>query len=401
MDMQKKEISLSEIQDAMANHEFKAYYQPQYDAITYKLKVAEALVRWIKPDGTIVFPGDFIPVLEKSGAICELDWYMVEEACKMLKYQREKGIKAVPVSVNFSRYHIGEEGFIERLCGIMDKYGIPHKLLQVEITESAIVDFVNRITNFVDGIRAQGFSVAVDDFGSGLSSLSMIKDLAFDVLKIDRSLLSGNFENEKERIMLESILDFAHRLKLTTVAEGVETMEQLAFLKTCSCEVIQGYLFAKPMPESDYLEVCEKDADKEVEEDILFTQAPSRAISLLLDVVFTRYPLIIYANLTRNSYYMMTYENFTAQSCTAAGVFEELIEGGAKTMHPEDSEIFKTTFSIANQMAAYERGEKTVSLITRQLGDDGVYRRVETTNYFVKNPSVDDLLVITMCQNLD
>ena len=114
-----------------------------------------------------------------------------------------------------------------------------------------------------------------------------------------------------------------------------------------------------------------------------------------------RYPLIIYGNLTRNSFYMMTYENFTAQSCTGAGVYDVLIEGGAKTMHPEDSEAFKSTFSIANQMAAYERGEKTVSLITRQLGDDGIYRRVETTNYFVKNPSVDDVLVITMCQNLE
>lgn len=401
MDMQDDAKLLSEIREAMKNREFKAYYQPQYDAITYKLKVAEALVRWIKPDGTIVYPGNFIPLLEKTGAICDLDWYMVEEVCEMLKRQREQGIKSVPISVNFSRYHIGEEGFVERLCGIMDSYGIPHKMLQVEITESAIVDFVNRITNFVDGIRAQGFSVAVDDFGSGLSSLSMVKDLAFDVLKIDRSLLSGNCENEKERIVLESILDFAHRLKLTTVAEGVETVEQLAFLKTCSCEVIQGYLFAKPMPEEEYQVTCVKDADKEVEEDILFTQAPSRAISLLLDVVFARYPLIIYANLTRNSYYMMTYENFTAQSCSAAGVFEELIEGGSKTMYPEDREVFMTTFSIDNQMAAYERGEKSVSLITRQLGDDGVYRRVETTNYFVKNPSVDDVLVITLCQNLD
>lgn len=201
--------------------------------------------------------------------------------------------------------------------------------------------------------------------------------------------------------MLESIFNFAHRLKLTTVAEGVETREQLGFLRTCSCKVIQGFLFARPMPESEFMELCRKGDNVEEMEDILLVQAPSSTTQLLLEAVFIRYPLVIFSNLTRNSFYMMAYETFTSQSCPSTGVFEELIAHGTSTMHPEDQDLFRNTFSIPNLLNAYHNGEKYVSIVTRQRGDDGVYRRVETTDYFVKNPSVDDVLVITLCHNLD
>lgn len=391
----------SEIRTALDNHELKAYYQPQYDAITNKLVGAEALVRWIKPDGSVIMPGSFIPQLEEDNAILELDWYILREVCAFLEKRQEEGIYCVPVAVNFSRLHVYEDDFVEQLCGITDQYSVPRKLLEVEITESAFVEQSEKIAEWIGGIRDAGFRVAIDDFGSGLSSLSFVKDISVDVLKIDKSLLSRNCEDEKERIVLESIFNFAHRLKLTTVAEGVETREQLGFLRTCSCKVIQGFLFAKPMPETEFFELCKK-GDKEGEmEDILLVQAPSSATQLLLEAVFIRYPLVIFSNLTRNSFYMMAYENFTAQSCPSTGVFDELIAHGAFTMHPEDRELFRNTFSIPNLLAAYDRGEKFVSVVTRQMGDDGIYRRVETTDYFVKNPSVDDVLVIALCHNLD
>lgn len=391
----------SEIRTALDNHELKAYYQPQYDAITNKLVGAEALVRWIKPDGSVIMPGSFIPQLEEDNAILELDWYILREVCAFLEKRQEEGIYCVPVAVNFSRLHVYEDDFVEQLCGITDQYSVPRKLLEVEITESAFVERSEKIAEWIGGIRDAGFRVAIDDFGSGLSSLSFVKDISVDVLKIDKSLLSRNCEDEKERIVLESIFNFAHRLKLTTVAEGVETREQLGFLRTCSCKVIQGFLFAKPMPETEFFELCKK-GDKEGEmEDILLVQAPSSATQLLLEAVFIRYPLVIFSNLTRNSFYMMAYENFTAQSCPSTGVFDELIAHGAFTMHPEDRELFRNTFSIPNLLAAYDRGEKFVSVVTRQMGDDGIYRRVETTDYFVKNPSVDDVLVIALCHNLD
>lgn len=392
----------SQIAQAMERRELQAYYQPQYDALTSKMVSAEALVRWVKQDGTVVPPAQFIPELEKDDGILAVDWYMLREICQLLKKQEEQGISRVPVAVNFSRMHlVYEKDFVEKLCRTVEEYGVERKWVEVELTESAFVDQSTQMEEFVRDIRAAGFCVAIDDFGSGVSSLSFVKDVEIDVLKIDKSLLSHNCENEKERIVLESIFNFANRLKLTTIAEGVETKEQLGFLRTCNCKKIQGFLFAKPMPEEDFLTHCQNRSEEEEGEDILLTQAPSSAMQLLMEVVFTKYPLVIFSNLTRNSYYMMAYENFSATTCPSTGVFDELIGHGASTMHPEDQEAFRTTFRIANQLEAYQRGEKQIRLITRQIGDDGVYRRVETTNYFVKHPSSDDVLVISLCDNLD
>jgi EAL domain-containing protein (putative c-di-GMP-specific phosphodiesterase class I) len=401
MDIKDNEL-IKEIKYAIEHRELKAYYQPQYDSITNRLVSAEALVRWIKNDGTMVMPGEFIPELEKSDAIIDVDWYMLEEVCRLLNRQEKESVHRVPIAVNFSRMHIlYEDDLVERLCNIADRYQIPHSYIEIEITESAFVDKSREIANLVRDVRKEGFAVAIDDFGSGVSSLSFVKEVEVDVLKIDKSLLSHNCEDEKERIVLESIFSFAHRLKLITVAEGVETREQLGFLRTCSCKKIQGFLFSKPISEEKYIEACHTQTKTCEMEDILMTQAPSSATQLLLEAIFTKYPLVIFSNLTRNSFYMMAYENFSSTSCPSTGVFDELIAHGASTMHPEDQEAFKTTFSIENQMAAYNRGEKYVKLITRQIGNDGVYRRVETTNFFVKNQSVDDLLVISLCDNLD
>lgn len=393
---------LEEVQKAYKNREIRPYFQPQYDAVTCRIVSAEALARWIKPDGTMVMPGDYIPVLEQSDAIWELDWHMLKEVCISLNEQKEKGIPCVKIAVNFSRKHISDRDFVPTLCEIVDSYGVAHEMIEVEITESAMVDSTSEeLEAFVNSIRKEGFTVAIDDFGCGLSSLSTVKDVAVDTLKIDRSLLNRNCEDEKERIVLESILNFAHRLKLITVAEGVETNEQLGFLRACGCKLVQGYLLARPMPQQDFWNLCMTETGKNVTEDILKIQSPAGATQLLLDAIYTRYPLIIYINLTRNSYYMMMYENYTTTSCLSTGAFDESIVHAMSTMHPEDAERFRSTFCVENQMAAYERGEKYISLVVRQRGDDGVFRRVEITNYFVKSPSVDDVLVISLSHNLD
>lgn len=393
--------SLEEIKVAIKNHELVAYYQPQYDALTSQLVSAEALVRWIKPDGTFITPWQFIPVAEETDLVKDIDWYMLEEVCKFLKNRIDNRLRYVKVSVNFSRKHLVEKDFFEKLCSMVDGYGISHSLIEVELTESALMENPKNMIDLIYNIRNVGFDVAIDDFGSGLSSLSLIKDISANVLKIDKSLLSGNCENEKERIVLESIFDFAHRLNLVTIAEGVETKEQLGFLRTCDCKLIQGYIFSKPIPEEDFAELCSNNVPTSEMEDILSIQAPTSVNQLLIKVIFMKYPLVIMANLTRNSFYMMAYDNFSSRSCPSTGVFEELIEHGASTMHPNDRKLFKNTFSIKSLMDAYNRGEKFVKLVTSQLGDDGIYRRVETIDYFVKNPSVDDILTITLCQNLE
>jgi EAL domain-containing protein (putative c-di-GMP-specific phosphodiesterase class I) len=394
------EITLDDVKSAINNKELVVYYQPQYDIITNNISGAEALVRWIRSDGTFVMPGSFIPMVEKSELILELDWYVLNEVCCFLRRCIDNNEKCIKISSNFSRMHLLEDDFKDKLYEIVDKHNIPHNLIEVELTESAIMENPKNMIDTIENIRNNGFDVAIDDFGSGLSSLSLIKDISANVLKIDKSLLSGNCENEKERIVLESIFNFAQRLDMTTIAEGVETQQQLGFLKTCGCSLIQGFIFSKPMPECDFIKICSENILYK-SEDILFNQTLATSTEMLIKAIFMKYPLVIMANLTRNSYYMMAYDNFSTRECASTGIFDELIYGGSKTMYPDDEEIFRNTFSKENLIEAYSRGEQYVRLVTRQLGDDGVYRRVETVDYFVKNPSVDDILVVVLCQNLD
>jgi len=389
------------LEDAIETNHIIPYFQPKYNSITGKLNGAEALARWIDENGKLIPPDSFIPVLEKSCLITKLDWHILKQTCEVIKKQIENGITPVTISVNFSRAHTYEPHFTEELCRIVDSYGIPRKYIEAEITESALEKGKSYIIDFISEIREAGFEVAIDDFGSGLSSLNFVKDVPASVLKIDKSLLSKNCEDTKERIVLSSIFDFAHRLNLTTVAEGVETKEQLGFLRTCGCELIQGFYFSKPVPASEYEELFKNQDQVDNSEDILITQATASANQLLLDAVFMCYPLVIFGNLTRNSFYMMAYDNFSTQSCPSTGVFSELIEHGAATMHPDDQKLFSDTFSLQAQIDAYNRGEKSIHVVTRQLGDDGVYRRIETTNYFVKNPASDDILAISLSRSVE
>ena len=362
------------------------------------LKSAEALVRWISPDGTVISPFFFIPVAEESDLITEIDWYVAELVCKTLVKQNT--MPQYPISVNFSRRHIQEAQFAEKLTALVDKYELPHPLIEVEITESAMVGNEETLLGWITSIRDAGFSVAIDDFGSGLSSLQFVKDIPADVLKIDKSLLSHNCEDEKERIVLESIFIFANRLHMKTVAEGVETKEQLAFLRTCDCNKMQGYLFARPMPEEEYLSLCMVHKTAEEPTDILQLQSPASAVHLLMEVIFRRYPLVIFTNLSRNTFYMMAYQDFTRTSCPSTGIFDELIVHGASSMHPDDREAFAATFDRKKLIEDYRNGKTEVRLVTRQLGDDGIYRHVETVDYFVKSNYSEDILVITLCENL-
>lgn len=389
------------IAKAFENREIKVYYQPKFNAVNGKIQGAEALARWQMSDGVMISPGMFIPLLEELGLIIDLDWYMFRETCRFISGELKAGRKMVPVSTNFSRFHAREPKFAERLCAVTDEFNVPRKYLEVEITESALAFEGVDIIDFVRSIKDAGFDISIDDFGSGLSSLNFVKDVPASVIKIDKSLLSSNCESEKERIVLEAIFEFAHRLNMITVAEGVETKEQLGFLRTCGCELIQGFLFAKPMPEDDFRKALMEKADVRETEDILLTQSPATATQLLLNAVFKAFPLVIMSNLTRNSFYMMAYDNFSTTSCPSTGVYTELIVHGASTMHPEDQKLFSDTFEINDQIAAYEKGERTRRVVTRQLGDDGIYRRVETTNYYMKNPNSEDILAITLSHALE
>ncbi len=393
-----KSITLKAFRQALEAGEITAFYQPQYDANTGQMVGAEALARWVTKDQKQISPADFIPVLETSTAINELDWTITEFACKTIQ---ELGTHAVPISVNFSRWHALEADFIDNLQSILQTYHVKKELFHIEITESAFALEQEQILPWVKSIHEAGFTIALDDFGSGLSSIQTVTELPIDILKFDRSLLTSNCESEKERIALESLFYFANRLHIDTVAEGVETTAQLKFLQTCDCKKIQGFLFDTPLDKETFLILACGNSHKLPEKlDIIDIQSESSASNMLLEATFTMYPLIILANLSKNSYYMMTYDNFTQTECAPSGNFDELILHGAKTMHRDDQERFKKTFSRSNLLKLKKEGYKTVSLITNQLGDDGIYRKVETTDLFIKNSASEDVLVISLNRNI-
>lgn len=238
--------------EAITNNEFVVYYQPKISVKDESLCGCEALVRWIK-DGKIVPPMEFIPVLEENGAVCELDFYVLERVCSDIKEWNAKGITPVPVSVNFSKQHIRHTGVADRILAIIEKYGVDHSLIEIELTEmSGYSDFGN-LCEFVNKIRTMGIKVSIDDFGTGYSSLNMLTELDVDVVKLDRSLTSCvESEYSKTKLLLLNIVDMVHKLNYKALAEGVETDEQLKFLKNIGCSMIQGFLYDMPLPKEDF-----------------------------------------------------------------------------------------------------------------------------------------------------
>lgn len=385
---------------AISNRRLTVYYQPQYDTATNMLVGAEALARLVDDGGTVICAEEFIPLAEESGVILELDWYVLEEICGFMHECRERGHQCSTISVNFSGKHVDEVDFLERLCTTVDAAKIDRKLLVLEFTEATVLGNPEEMEKLIEVVRAEGFKVALDHFGRKYSSLTFFRDLKIDIIKIDKALFAGNCQEESERWMLTCVFDLANRLNLITVAEGVETREQLGFLRTCACKMVQGYTFSEPLPQEQFFVVCSQTSQMAPMEDILQQQPLSTSRKMLLDAIFQQYPLVMIANLTRDSFIVLANDNFSAAMPNKAGSFEENLRGGAYSMHEDDRELFLNTFSREALLDAYHRGEKCVRLVTRQLGSDGVYRKTETADYFVKNSASQDVLVVIFCRNI-
>lgn len=236
----------AEMKGALEKGEFQAYYQPQYDAQTKRVVGAEALVRWVRADGEIILPGDFIPLFEKNGFISELDRYMFQSVCEQQRAWRGEGLRNVPVSVNVSRRLLYDLNFIEKYNMILADVGIPVEDMEVEITESVFFDNQPRLLEVTTSLHRSGYRILLDDFGTGYSSMAMLKEMAFDTLKIDKSFVD-NIGDERGNKIVDGIIRLADSLELDTIAEGVETREQYEYLKAHGCSVIQGYYFGRPM----------------------------------------------------------------------------------------------------------------------------------------------------------
>ncbi len=239
---------------ALANKEFQVYLQPKISTSEEILGGAEALVRWIHPTEGFIPPNRFIPIFEKNGFILKLDDYMLEEIARVQSEWLAQGRKLVPISVNVSRAHFTREDLAEHICGVVDKYQVPHSVIELELTESAFFDDKKVLLNTVQKLRAAGFPVSMDDFGAGYSSLNSLKELQIDVLKIDADFFRGVEAEERGLLIVSEVISLAKKLNMRIVAEGIESKEQVEFLTEQECDLIQGYFYAKPMPVEEFAE---------------------------------------------------------------------------------------------------------------------------------------------------
>ncbi len=233
---------------AFQNGEFVAYYQPKYDVMENIVVGGEALVRWIEPDGTIVPPERFIYLFEQNGLISRLDFFMMEEVCRALKKLLDQGEVYVPISLNFSRAHLFDPNFPNKLLEITKKYGVPACLLEIELTESSFLIDFKMMKEVINQLHDQGFKVSVDDFGSGYSSLGILKDIPADILKIDMRFMEDFEKGGRVGTVMTAVTRMARWLNIPVVVEGVETKQQAEFLKSIGCNVSQGYFYSKPLP---------------------------------------------------------------------------------------------------------------------------------------------------------
>lgn len=249
--LHKKKIE-EQMEQALYYQEFKVFFQPQYSLNGECIIGAEALVRWQDESGTIIYPDEFISIFEENRFIIRLDLYMFDKVCQLLQQWISEGLNPPAVSVNFSRYHLADTAFVEQLCKIADRYQVPRQLLEVELTERVISQDENLSLHILDRLHDNGFTLVMDDFGVGYSSLGLLKNVPVDVLKIDKSFFERAGDQPRSRAVLLNVIRLAKDLNAYTVAEGVETKDIAEMLKEFGCDAVQGYYYGRPVPAEQF-----------------------------------------------------------------------------------------------------------------------------------------------------
>ena len=258
---------LNDLRRAVEERELTVFYQPKYNVQCDppRLCSAEALIRWKHPELGMVSPGRFIPLFEGNGQISAVDSFVWDEAARQIAEWREKFNIPLPVSVNLSRVDVFDPTLEARLEGLIERYGLEHRALKLEVTESAYTDNAEQMIELINRLRAKGFEIEMDDFGSGYSSLNMLSYMPIDVLKMDMQFVRNITQSEKDFKLVEVVLDIARYLKVPVVAEGVETEAQLRMLKGAGCDLVQGYYFSRPLPPEEFESLIVEDRQIERE----------------------------------------------------------------------------------------------------------------------------------------
>lgn len=254
LNLYEETIKKKEIKDGIRQKEFTVYYQPKYSQ-NGQLAGAEALARWVRPDGTVVPPSEFIEFAEKNGLIVAITDLILEEVCKDILSWTEKGERDFIISINITSQHITNRKLIRNLIEQIELLHVPAEYLEFEITESMVIEDFQKAVENVALLKSYGIRVSMDDFGTGYSSLNYLKTLPIDIIKIDKSFINSVSYNEKDRILLENIIHLAHGFQLKVIAEGIENEAQLSILKDMECDMFQGFLFGKPVHKEEFEQI--------------------------------------------------------------------------------------------------------------------------------------------------
>lgn len=260
--MRRQELLQKELSDqmdrAVREHEFVCYFQPKVNMATREIIGSEALVRWNHPEKGLMLPGAFVPYFEQNGLITEIDFYVYEEVCRNLHKWLGEDKNVMPVSCNFSRLHFRDDKFTDKLIEIADKYQIPYRYLELEMTEGMLMEDADQVIKMFTKLKEKGFTIDIDDFGTGYSSLGLLQRMPVDVIKLDRSFLTESLDGTREQCIIHSVVELSENLKLEVICEGVETEMQAVSLMTLGCFHAQGFYYAKPVPAKEFEKMMEK-----------------------------------------------------------------------------------------------------------------------------------------------
>lgn len=385
--MEEDHLLLSEVQRGMENGEFLFYAQPKCDLSTGRIVGLEALVRWNHPLRGIIAPGEYLPLLESNGLITNLDIYIWESVCKKVRSWIDRGIRPIPISVNVSCVDIFAIDVVKTFQGLIERYEIEPQLIEIEITESAYVERFEAVIRMVDELRSAGFTVLMDDFGSGYSSLNMLKDVNVDILKIDMKFLDLN-ENSLGRgvSILEAVVKMAHIMGMKIIAEGVETKEQVDFLLSMGCCYGQGYFFYQPLPVEEIERLITDGHMADYRGITLRQMNPLRMRDLLDENMVSS--VMVGNILGAAAFYdvygdslklIQTNEKYCTVTRTSRVNMEEHRKEILNEVHVEDREAFKNIFLRAsrNQLKGAEG-------VVRRRADDGAYLWIKYRIFFLR-----------------
>ena len=352
---------INEMSDALENHEFVPYYQPKYDVTTNKPVGAEALARWIHPTKGFISPGVFIPIFEKNGFISKLDFYIWECVCKQLKGWKDSGVPLFPVSVNVSRVNLYNPNLSKIIIELTKKYDVDPKYFNIEITESVYTDDNVMIDDITSQLRNNGFTILMDDFGSGYSSLNVLKDVQVDMLKMDMMFMFKAKYDGRAETIISSVIRMAKWLNIPVIAEGVDRAEQVEFLKSVGCDYIQGFYYSKPLPAADYEKLISDQEEQPVPEngasvnDLLW----GKSGGLLAYIDSIDQPATIYESFPDGTVVMVCSNKAFSQKYG----YDSSVYGKLNVMNCIDSECKeKFTSSVNKAIESKDRAECVLSM---------------------------------------